>query len=350
VYEDYREMLATETELDAVIIATPDFVHAEMAIACMEAGLDVYCEKEMAHNLDAARSMVEAEKRTGRLLQIGHQRRSNPIYQLALQSIDQDGLIGRITNCYAQWNKSVQELLTWPEKYEIPAETLDRFNFESMNHFRNWRWYRKYSGGPISDNGSHQIDIFGWFLHGNPMGLLASGGNDYYEGREWFSDVMAIYEYPYDYKGRNTTVRASYQVLNTNGFRGFFERYHGDSGTLTISEFHNLCAFAPEPATQLPEWASEVVPVQDGTGLAYPLLPLLAARSPEDAELVRQCEERSTYMWHLENFFNAVRSRNRKMLTCPGEEGFKTAAAVFGVTPAIESGSKLTFEANHFSA
>ena len=348
VYEDYREMLAREKELDAVIIATPDFVHAQQTIACMEAGLDVYCEKEMAHDLDTARSMVLAEQKTGRLLQVGHQRRSNPVYQLALKALE-EGLAGRITNCYAQWNKSVQPLLTWPEKYEIPGETLEKAGFESMDHFRNWRWFRKYSGGPVSDNGSHQIDIFSWFLKANPTAVMASGSNDYYEGREWFGDVMAIYEYPLSGTPKQGSVRASYQVLNTNGHGGFYERYYGDKGTLTISEFHGLCSFAPEPAAQLPEWAQSVEPVQSGNTLAYPLLPLIAARSPADAEAIVKCEERTTYMWHLENFFDAVRNRNRKLLNCNGEEAYKTAVAVFGVTPAIESGTKITFGSSDFA-
>src|ERR1017187_3442305 len=81
VYVDYREMLDKEKgNLDAVLIATPDFWHAEHAIACMKAGLEVYCEKEMSNSLADARRMVETSRQTGRLLQIGHQRRSNPRY------------------------------------------------------------------------------------------------------------------------------------------------------------------------------------------------------------------------------------------------------------------------------
>lgn len=79
-YIDYREMLDKEKDLHGVIIATPDFRHAEHAIAAMEAGLHVYCEKEMSNTLENARKMVQTQKRTGKLLQIGHQRRSNPRY------------------------------------------------------------------------------------------------------------------------------------------------------------------------------------------------------------------------------------------------------------------------------
>ncbi|RPJ77898.1 MAG: gfo/Idh/MocA family oxidoreductase, partial [Acidobacteria bacterium] len=79
-YVDYREMLDKEKEIDAVVIATPDFWHAQHTIDCLKAGKHVYCEKEMSNTLEGARSMVAAARETGKLLQIGHQRRSNPRY------------------------------------------------------------------------------------------------------------------------------------------------------------------------------------------------------------------------------------------------------------------------------
>jgi len=73
-------MLDKEQDLDAVIVATPDFWHSPHTVACLEAGLHVYCEKAMSNTLDGARKMVLAARKTKRLLQIGHQRRSNPKY------------------------------------------------------------------------------------------------------------------------------------------------------------------------------------------------------------------------------------------------------------------------------
>ena len=65
-----------------------------------------------------------------------------------------------------------------------------------MDRFRNWRWYKKFSAGPIADLGSHQIDIFSWFLHAEPTSVQAIGSSDYYEGRDWYADVMTLFEYP----------------------------------------------------------------------------------------------------------------------------------------------------------
>ena len=77
-YVDYQEMLEKEKDLDAVLVATPDFWHAEHTIASFEKGLHGYCEKEMSNSIEAAKSMVLAGRKAGKLLQIGHQRRSNP--------------------------------------------------------------------------------------------------------------------------------------------------------------------------------------------------------------------------------------------------------------------------------
>jgi len=122
VYEDYRELLAKEKALDAVIIASPDWMHAEHANACMEAGLHVYCEKEMSNSLAKAKTMVKTAKRTGKLLQVGHQRRSNPRYIHAIDRLlGEKKLLGRVSQAYAQWNRAKSDMLGWPKnKIRIP--------------------------------------------------------------------------------------------------------------------------------------------------------------------------------------------------------------------------------------
>jgi predicted dehydrogenase len=234
-YIDYREMLAKEKGLDAVLIATPDFWHAEHTVECLKAGLHVYCEKEMSNTLEGARRMVLAARQTKKLLQIGHQRRSNPRYLHSYRKLIMDAkLLGRMTAINGQWNRSVQPDNGWPKDAVIGQAVLQRFGFRSMHEFRNWRWYRRLGGGPIVDLGSHQIDIFSWFLNTNPHSIVASGGTDYYDKatHEWYDTVLATLEY-------NTPagkVRAFYQTLSTNSNQGYFETFMGDQGTLVISE------------------------------------------------------------------------------------------------------------------
>ncbi len=141
-YEDYRAMLDKEKELDAVVIATPDFWHSRHAVDCLKAGKHVYCEKEMSNTLEGARAMVMAARETGKLLQIGHQRRSNPRYLHCYEKLlGEAKLLGRIVTINGQWNRAVTPDLGAPERYRIPDARLKQYGFKDMAQFRNWRWY-----------------------------------------------------------------------------------------------------------------------------------------------------------------------------------------------------------------
>ena len=234
-YADYREMLDKEKAIDAVIIATPDFWHAQHTIDCLKAGKHVYCEKEMSNTLEGARSMVAAARETGKLLQIGHQRRSNPRYIHCYQKLlGEAKLLGRIVTVNGQWNRAVAPDLGAPDRYAIPQAQLTQYGFKDMHQFRNWRWYKGKGGGPIVDLGSHQIDIYSWFLGANPSHVMASGGLLYYDPKthEWYDTVMVVY----DYDTPLGPAKAYYQTQTTNGSQGYFETFMGDQGTLLISE------------------------------------------------------------------------------------------------------------------
>jgi predicted dehydrogenase len=349
-YVDIHEMLDKEKgRLDAAIVATPDFWHADHAVACMRAGLHVYCEKEMANTLEDARRIVRTARETGRLLQVGHQRRSNPRYLFSYQKLIREAsLLGRITTANGQWNRSRQDLVTMPAKYAISAETLEKYGYRSMEQFLNWRWYRGLGGGPIVDLGSHQIDIFNWFLEAKPARVVASGGTDYYSKatHEWYDTVMAVYEYP----TKAGIVRAFYQTGTTNGFGGYYELFLGDQGSLEISE-SGARAKVYRDVANAPDWGSFV---RRGLLMAPQEEP-----KPEPAVVldVRETEPPPSYALpvqslklyhqpHLENFFDAIRGKAR--LTCPGEIGYETAVTVLKVNEAVEANGAVVFETRDF--
>lgn len=348
-YEDYRTMLAREKELDAVIIATPDFWHAPHAIASMEAGLHVYCEKEMSNTLEGARSIVRAARRTGKLVQVGHQRRSNPRYLHCYNTlIKQADVLGRITTVNGQWNRAVQPDLGWPEKYTIPGQILQKYGFSNMHQYRNWRWYKGLGGGPIVDLGSHQIDIYNWFLEAVPKSVIASGGTDYYDKKthEWYDTVLTTYEYD----TRHGTVRAFYQTITTNSNQGYFENFMGDQGTLQISE----------SASRGGVYREQTAPVWDKwIELGYLSAPEEEAATPEPGvvldvrETIAPPKHGLPVMFndpyhkpHLENFFNAIRGTDT--LNCSVDVGYETAVTVLKVNEAVRTSRKLTFDKNEF--
>ncbi|MFQ5807669.1 MAG: Gfo/Idh/MocA family oxidoreductase [Phycisphaerae bacterium] len=349
VYEDYRAMLDKERELDAVIVATPDWVHAEHTIACLHAGQHVYCEKEMSNTIETARQMVLAARETGKLLQIGHQRRSSPRYWHALKMIEKDKILGRITHTYGQWNRARLLEQGWPKGQEVPAKTLERYGYGSMDEFRNWRWYRKYSGGPISDLGSHQVDIFNWFLKARPKAVLASGGLDYYteqRGRDWYDNVLAIYEY----ETAAGPVRGFYEVLNTTSYGGFYEQFMGDEGSLVISDDGKTGYITREVHAKRREWEDEAAKIEKMGREAIELkigetLTPEGKKDPEGQRLAAESQKDSRLL-HLENFFNAVRSQGT--LTCPPEVGFETCVSVLRVNEAVEAGRRIKFKPEEF--
>jgi len=355
-YVDYRDMLAKEKDLDAVIIATPDFWHAPHTIACLEAGLHVYCEKEMSNTLEGARKMIEAARKSGKLLQIGHQRRSNPRYRYCYEKlINGAQLLGTITTVNGQWNRSrlACEDLGFPRNSEIDKETLKKYGFESMHQFRNWRWYRGLGGGPIVDLGSHQIDIYSWFLGAHPKTVMASGGIDYWKGHDWYDNVMAIYEYDFG----DRTVRAFYQTITTNSSRGYFENFMGDEGSLLISEAAGRGSVYREewvPPENWEKWvkmgiiteAEKEQEKQEEDSAPDYLLKVEPTPEPPRYEIPVTMEGTFYHQPHLENFFDAIRGKAE--LYCPAEVGYETAVAVLKVNEAIEAARKLSFKSGDF--
>ncbi|MEW5900180.1 MAG: Gfo/Idh/MocA family oxidoreductase [Acidobacteriota bacterium] len=351
VYEDYSDLLAKEKGLDAALIATPDWVHADQTNACLEAGLHVYCEKEMSNSLEKARTMVLAARRSGKLLQIGHQRRSNPRYLHAIDRLLlEKKILGRVSIGYAQWNRSKSDMVGWPKKYTIDQAILEKYGYNSMLELRNWRWFRKFGGGPIVDLGSHQIDLFSWVFGVNPSTVVASGGIDYYKGREWYDNVMAVYEF-------DTTegkARAFYQVQTTTKHGGFYEAFMGDNGSLVISEVPQRGNWAMREA-HAPEWDSlvkdgllltETQPIQkvDTRNIILDVrVTAEAGRWPLPVELAKP-----PHQPHLENFFDAVRSGTP--LACPAELAYESAVAVLRVNDAVRTRSQINFRSEQFKA
>jgi len=351
-YEDYREMLAKEKDLDAAIVATPDWMHAEHANACMNAGLHVYCEKEMSNSLEKAKSMVQTARATGRLLQIGHQRRSNPRYVHAVDKlIRETRLLGRVTHANAQWNRSKKSSqdLGWPKGSDMDKARLESYGYGSMHELRDWRWFRKYGGGPIVDLGSHQIDLFSWVWGVNPSSVIAAGGIDFYRSREWYDNVMTIYEY----ETPQGTARAFYQVLTTTQRGGYYEAFMGENGTIVISEAVDRGNVAEREA-HAPEWDELAKRGQLGA-MTRPMVES-SRNTVLDIQATVQGGKwflpvelaKKEHQPHLENFFDAIRSGIP--LNCPGELAYETAVAVLAANEAVASGRRIQFKPGDFRA
>jgi predicted dehydrogenase len=346
VYSDLDELLAKEKGLDAAIISTPDVFHAPHTNACLKAGLHVYCEKMMSNTEEGARSMVRTMKETGRLLQIGHQRRSNPRYRFTRDRLlGEANLTGQITAAQAQWNRAVTKDLGWPRRSDIPAETLAHYGYPDMATFRNWRWFKKFGGGPLSDLGAHQIDIFSWFFGRLPSTVFASGGTDFYTGHEWFDNAMVVYEFPQT-DGR--VARAFYQVqTTTSAGGGYWEQFMGPNGTVRISEnpaYTKIYREAAAPSWE--EWVRKNYLRQDAAAAAAAPAADAKVDARETAALAAYSLpislNKAIHQYHLENFFQGI--RGKAQLTCPADEAFRSEYPIYKAIEAVEKRQLLTIE------
>lgn len=180
-YENYRELLARK-DIDAVVIATPDHWHAQIAVDAAKAGKDIYCEKPMASTVAEGRAMVNATRKYDRVFQTGNMQRSWRNFRHASEMVS-NGYIGQIKEINVSVGDPVMacELLAEP----VPAELnwdlwvgpslFRNYNYElaptiDFNGYPNWRNYRGFGGGMITDWGAHMLDIAQW-----AMGMDNSG-------------------------------------------------------------------------------------------------------------------------------------------------------------------------------
>ncbi len=383
-----EEMLAKMgSELDCVIIATPDWKHAPLSRMALQAGKNVYCEKMMSNSIEAAQDMVRAQRETGKLLQIGHQRRSNPRYILMRDKIlREERLLGQITHLYGQWNRSVKQPLL-PRLTATEQEIIKQEGYPDVLRFANWRWYQQFGGGPISDLGAHQIDIFNWILGVTPKSLTASGGLDYYVNRPLQGGGTYTYEhldnailtYEYEVPGHGM-VRALYQVLTTTGSQGYYEKIMGVEGTVVISEkdesgnqvyrekdttegeiFANWervwkekgLLRKPPGAVRNKFWERPVYWHQPDKWLAKEGAQDVRVSLPADPyelpAMPKYLADKLPHQHHLENFFNTVRSGGKQTdLNCPVEDAFKCCRAVLAINQAVKERRTIEFKPEDF--
>lgn len=223
--EDYRKILELKN-LDAIVIATPLHEHAHITVDSLQSGKHTFCEKSMARTPQGCKDMVEAHRETGKILYIGHQRIFNPVYLKAYEMI-KAGRIGKITQIRAFWHRNND----WRRK--VPHPGLERKI--------NWRLYREYSCGLMTELASHQIQVGDWFIEKHPEFVMGSGSINYWnDGREVYDNVNLVYGYP----GGTHMI---YDSMCSNKHYGLEEQIMGPKGTIE-PEKNKIYSENPPPA------------------------------------------------------------------------------------------------------
>ncbi len=193
IYNDFRQLIDRK-DIDAVVIASPDHWHAAMAVRAAEAGKDIYCEKPLSLTVKEGRAMVNATRKYNRVFQTGNMQRSSPEFQQAIELI-RNGYIGDV--------KSIKVNIGAPPiAYNLPEQPipygLDWKSWLGPNEpvvfndvlappitkdvYPNWRLYKEFGGGMVTDWGAHMFDIAQWALdmdNSGPVEVIAPDGKEH---------------------------------------------------------------------------------------------------------------------------------------------------------------------------
>ena len=285
---DYREVL--DKNIDAVIIASPDHWHVQMAVDALKAGKDVYLEKPVTHTIEEGVSLTRAVRSSKQILQCGMQQRSWTHFRDAVDLI-QSGSLGRVAQVRMYWWQNYQK--SWP-KAPVEQQLLDWKLWlgsapdqpYSEEKFFHWRWFWNFGGGAMTDLFTHWIDIVHWAMKSDQprrAQMLA----DKYVFDQWDcpDTIQAAFRYP----GFDVV----YEGMMASSIDDGGLEFRGTDATLKI----NRGAFSVY---------REDAPRDKN--------PVLAGSSYRDGTID-----------HVENFFDCIKSR--KEPNAPVETGVAAAAA-----------------------
>lgn len=226
--KDFRRALE-DKDVDALVIATPEQWHAPMAIEAVKAGKHVYVEKPCGHNPAEGEMLIKAEKKYGKLMQMGNQRRSFKIVEQMIQEI-REGLIGDVYFARAWYSRKrepigfgkvvpVPSYLDW-DLWQGPAP---RTAYRNNVHTYNWHWFWNWGTGEALNNGTHELDVARWALGVDyPSKVTSIAGRYHYNGQddwEFFDTQNITVEFP---KNKMITWEgiSSHNINTCGGSRG----------------------------------------------------------------------------------------------------------------------------------
>ena len=334
-----NDELYERKDVDAVIISTADFQHALHCKEAVEAGRDAYVEKPFAETMEDNKAAREAVERTGKIVQIGSQRRSGTNYHAANDFI-RSGKFGDIVMVEMNWNVNQPGRWRLPElTKEIKKEDTDWTRYLMNRPYEEWdprkyleyRLFWPYSSGIPGQWMSHQIDTVHWFTGLNhPRSVSANGGIYLWkDGRENADTMTAVFDYgPADDMSKG--FQAVYSSRFTNSAGGVKEIYYSNGGEL------NLDTNKVTPRGGLDErHASDM-------GMKPNLLPEVSLAEQVKAETSANTGVDNMTSAHMRNWMDCVRSR--KQPHAPVEAGYNHSIANIMTTAALRTGKFVTFD------
>ena len=285
-YADYHELMAAPG-VDCVVIATPDHQHRPMLYAALKAQKDVYLEKPFSMNLAQSEEMVRTVRATDRIVQIGMHRRSMPFIYAAKKVVD-GGALGRIDYVRAAWNWNFNE---WLDDSPLEGKLdWERFLGDAPQRelepkrFRWWRGFWDYSGGNMTDQGTHLMDVVQWMTgNSSPRSAICNGIIARAKTAEVPDIFSAVFEYP--------DMLATWTLDYTSAFDYDWSiTLRGEEASMLIDR-HGYRLYK-EPAASATPWTS----------------------GPAD-KVIGEMADKDSADLHPKNFLECVRSRQQPNCT-----------------------------------
>ena len=329
-YQDFRRLLDRK-DIDAIHIATPDHWHAIITVLACHAGKDVYVEKPLSHNIREGRAMVDAARRYNRIVQAGTQHRSSPHFR-EVERIVQSGALGKV-NWVRVWNyvnmfpqgigheadSAPPEGLDW-DFYLGPAPYVP---FNRKRFLVTYRWFWDYSGGYITDFGTHRFDTVHQVMGVSaPKTVVASGGRFSLRDDGEIPDVIQVtYEYP--------GFVLSYEACLLNG--------HGLGGRTPGMKYYNARGAEDRP-NGMAFYGTNGALFADRIG--YEIYP-----EPKPVRALEPTHMNTTdaTRLHAANFIECVRTRNKPAAEV--EIGHRSTTVAHLGNIAFKTGKKLHWDA-----
>ena len=351
-YRRYTELL--ESDVDAVVIATPDHWHSRITLDAVAAGKHVYCEKAMTRTEDEALAVYDAVTNSDIVFQVGHQQRQSESHIKAREVVDA-GVLGHVslvevtTNRNAPWGawvygmdeRGTAETIDW-EHFQEPSENKVPFTPE---RFFRWRCWWDYGTGLSGDLLSHEFDAVNQILDlGIPESVVSSGGIYYFkDGREVPDVWQAVCEYP----ARDLTMMYSATLANSL-YRG--QVFMGHDATMQVGETLHITADqystrykekiedriidTGRPMFSYNPRSSGVDAVTSATAAYFAQRGLLYTY--RDGKMV------NSYHLHIKEWIDVI--RNGGEVSCPVERGFEEAITCHMATRAYREGRRVRWD------
>ena len=338
--KEYRRVL-DRRDVDAVVIATPDHWHAIQFVDACQAGKHVYCEKPLSLTIAEGRRMTDVARQTRRVTQVGLHRRSSPLVAEAVKLI-RDGAIGRVTvaKCYHHRNETPMGLGNPADgdppaglDYDLWLGPAPRVPFNRNKVLYKFRWFWDYSGGQLTNFGTHYLDVIQWALNQEaPKAVACLGGRFGTRDNRQIPDTL---EAVWEYDGCLVTFsQFNCNAAPANLKSGTME-FRGTQGTLILNDAATVLEIIPENVRteELPALSPLEREANTRQGRAT-----RQARMPE----ARKGAGDPTPL-HARSFLDGV--LRGTPTTCPAEVGHRSTTATLLARIALMQGKTLKWDA-----